>query len=82
MTGFLLETRDDAIVTLTMNRPEERNALTEEHPLCTPRWMLSDLTLARTRVCENERAIGGRADMNWPQCSAGVTEARIARRPD
>jgi enoyl-CoA hydratase/carnithine racemase len=33
MTGFLLETRDDAIVMLTMNHPEERNALTEEHQM-------------------------------------------------
>jgi len=33
MTDFLLCTQQEGIVTLTMNRPEERNALTEEHQI-------------------------------------------------
>lgn len=34
MTDFLIEQRDDhGIVTLTMNRPEQRNALSEEHEM-------------------------------------------------
>ena len=33
MSGFLLYEESEGIVTLTMNRPEERNALTEEHQM-------------------------------------------------
>ena len=33
MSGFLLYDEQDGIATLTMNRPEERNALTEEHQM-------------------------------------------------
>jgi enoyl-CoA hydratase/carnithine racemase len=33
MTGFLLEERDENVLTLTLNRPDERNALTEEHQM-------------------------------------------------
>lgn len=33
MSGFLVYEEQDGIVTLTMNRPEERNALSEEHQM-------------------------------------------------
>lgn len=33
MSGFLIYDEQDGIVTLTMNRPEERNALSEEHQM-------------------------------------------------
>ena len=33
MSGFLLYDEQDGIVTLTMNRPDERNALSEEHQM-------------------------------------------------
>lgn len=33
MSGFLIHEERDGIVTLTMNRPEERNALSEEHQM-------------------------------------------------
>jgi enoyl-CoA hydratase/carnithine racemase len=33
MSGFLLYDEQDGIATLTMNRPDERNALTEEHQM-------------------------------------------------
>lgn len=33
MSGFLIYENTDGIVTLTMNRPEERNALSEEHQM-------------------------------------------------
>jgi enoyl-CoA hydratase/carnithine racemase len=33
MSGFLLRERRDGVLLLTLNRPEERNALTEEHQM-------------------------------------------------
>ena len=33
MSDYLFYAEIDGIVTLTMNRPEERNALTEEHQI-------------------------------------------------